>query len=91
MHKVTFQYRLRPTKAQETALEHLLDECRRLHNYLLEQRKRAWEDRAASLTLYDQINSLSDLKRERPSLKDVHSQVLQNCAPHTQAHRGACA
>ncbi len=80
MHKVTFHYRLRPTKAQETALQHLLAECRWLYNHLLEQRKTAYEERSESLTLYDQINILPTLKEQRPSLMRVHSQVLQDVA-----------
>jgi hypothetical protein len=31
MRKATFQYRLYPTKAQETALQHILNECRWLY------------------------------------------------------------
>jgi putative transposase len=80
MHKSTFQYRLYPTAAQETALCRMLEECRWLYNHLLEQRKIAWEERAETLTLYDQINTFPALKTQRPSLSRVHSQVLQNVA-----------
>lgn len=55
-----------------------LDECRWLYNHLLEQRKTVWEERQESPRLYDQLGTLPDLKRERPSLAAVHSQVLQN-------------
>ena len=34
----TFQYRLYPTKAQETKMNATLDECRWLYNHLLEER-----------------------------------------------------
>jgi putative transposase len=80
MHKTTFQYRLRPTKAQETAMQRQLDECRWLYNLLLEQRRIVYEDGGGSLTHYDQTGSLPLLKTLRPSLADVHSQVLQNVA-----------
>lgn len=80
MHKRTFRYRLYPTASQETMLQHTLDECRWLYNHLLEQRKTAWEERQESLTLYDQIKTFPELKDNRPSLKSVHSQVLQNVA-----------
>ena len=76
----TFQYRLRPTKAQECAMQHILDECRWMYNHLLEERKRAWEERQESLSLYEQQETFGALKDVRPSLKHVHSQVLQNVA-----------
>jgi putative transposase len=42
MHK-TYKYRLSPTKQQITALEAQLEECRRLYNAALEERRDAWE------------------------------------------------
>src|SRR5260370_35783454 len=80
MLKKTFQYRLRPTKAQETALQHVLDECRWLYNHLLEERKRAWEERAEALGYYAQNATLTLLKARRPSLTSVYSQTLQDVA-----------
>jgi putative transposase len=80
MHKQTFQFRLYPTPAQESALVHTLDECRWLYNHFLEERKVAWQETRASIGRYDQINRILTLKAERPALGDVHSQVLQNVA-----------
>ena len=57
-----------------------LNECRWLYNHLLEARKTAWEERQETLGLYDQHATLPALKKERPSLATVHSQVLQNVA-----------
>jgi putative transposase len=74
----TFQYRLYPTREQETKLAAALAECRWLYNHFLAARKTAWEERQASLRLYDQLTTLPALKAERPSLATVHSQVLQN-------------
>jgi putative transposase len=76
----TFQYRLYPTAAQERQLTATLDQCRWLYNHLLEERKKAWEERQESLSYVDQANTLPVLKAERPSLAAVHSQVLQNVA-----------
>ena len=76
----TFKYRLYPTPAQETALSHILEECRWLYNRLLEERILAYEACDMSVGLYDQHARLPALKLERPSLSDVHSQVLQNVA-----------
>lgn len=75
-----FQYRIYPTKKQETALQAALEECRWLYNHLLENRKIAYEQRGESLSLYEQQATFGLLKTERPSLKTVHSQVLQNVA-----------
>ena len=57
-----------------------LDECRWLYNHLLEERKALWEEHGESTSLYRQHNELPHLKAERPSLKTVHAQVLQNVA-----------
>ena len=74
----SFQFRLRPTKAQSKLLQGQLDECRWLYNELLSQRKLSYEELEISLSKYQQLMSLPLLKEERPSLKTVHSQVLQN-------------
>jgi putative transposase len=76
----TFKYRLYPTKKQARQMQATLEECRWLWNYLLEQRKTAWKERKESLTYYQQTAILPRLKQQRPSLKHVHSQVLQNVA-----------
>jgi putative transposase len=76
----TFQYRLFPNKKQVNALEATLEECRWLYNHLLGKRRDAWEQDGSSLALYQQQETFSILKHERPSLKRVHSQVLQNVA-----------
>ncbi|WP_395140242.1 RNA-guided endonuclease InsQ/TnpB family protein [Armatimonas sp.] len=75
-----FKYRLYPTKAQQTILTTILQECRWLYNHLLEKRKEAYEANTTTLTLYQQQETYPQLKQERPSLKKTHSQVLQNVA-----------
>jgi putative transposase len=76
----TFKYRLRPTGKQTRAMLATLEECRWLYNYFLEQRRTAWNTRKESLNYYSQAITLPALKRSRPTLKNVHSQVLQNVA-----------
>jgi len=73
-----FQCRLRPTKSQAKLLQAQLDECRLLYNELLSQRKIAHEELNLSISKYQQLMFLPMLKEERPALKTVHSQVLQN-------------
>jgi putative transposase len=75
-----FQYRIYPTKKQETLLNETLEECRWLYNHLLQKRKEAYEQTGKGLTLYQQHATYPMLKQERPTLTKVHSQVLQNVA-----------
>ena len=72
------QYRLFPTKKQTKALEQVLEECRWLYNETLAYRKDAWEQRKARVSWYESKARIPLLKQERPTLKQVHSQVLQN-------------
>ena len=74
----SYKYRLHPTKKQKAVLRQMLDECRWLYNYLLEHRKLAYEELDISLTKYQQLMLLPEIKIERPSLNNVHSQVLQD-------------
>jgi putative transposase len=61
-------------------LKNTLEECRWLYNHLLEEHKRTYEETGKNPGLYTQQARLPALKRERPSLARVHSQVLQNVA-----------
>jgi len=74
----SFRFRLRPTKKQAKALQAQLDECRWLYNELLEQRKLSHEELDITLSKYQQLMFLPLWKEERPTLAQVHSQVLQN-------------
>src|SRR5712691_12975477 len=94
MYKM-YQYRLFPTKKQVHKLNETLNECRWLYNHFLEKRKTTYEQEGQSLSCstyeqegqslscYNQIDTLGLLKQERPILKQVHSQVLQNVAVRT--------
>src|SRR6266571_7965234 len=73
-----YMYRLYPTKKQLKTLETTLEECRWLYNNMLACRKDAWEQEQRSVSYYDSKARIPLLKVERPSLKSVHSQVLQN-------------
>jgi putative transposase len=76
----TFRYRLYPTRRQQTVLRGWLDECRWLYNHFLEVRKTSYEATKTAPGLYDQQKTIPALKKQRPSLATVHSQVLQNVA-----------
>lgn len=59
-------------------LESTLEECRWLYNETLALRKNAWEQEQKHISWYESKSRIPLLKSDRPSLKDVHSQVLQN-------------
>ena len=73
-----YKYRISPTKGQQRILNTMLEECRFVYNQTLAARREAWEQRQESLGLYDTQSLLPPWKADRPSLKLVHSQVLQN-------------
>jgi len=76
----TFKYRIYPTKKQIRIMNQWLEECRWLFNHFLAERKEAWEKEQRSINYHSQATSLPVLKEQRPSLANVHSQVLQNVA-----------
>ncbi len=73
-----YKFRIFPTKAQVTTLEHTLDLCRELYNAALQERRDAYRMVGKSLNYYDQANQLAAIKEERTDLKEAHSQVLQD-------------
>jgi putative transposase len=56
----------------------MLEECRWLYNKTLAYRKDAWEQEQRAADWYETKRRIPLLKGERPALKVVHSQVLQN-------------
>src|SRR5438034_9360705 len=74
----TFVYRMQPTRAQATAMSKMLDQCRWLYNDTLAYRKDAWEREGRNAGWYETKARIPALKPQRPTLKSVHSQVLQN-------------
>ena len=73
-----YRYRLYPTKSQATLLERTLEICRWVYNDTLALRKDAWEQDQRSISRYETNKILTQWKHDRPDLKHVHSQVLQN-------------
>lgn len=73
----TMKYRLYPSNAQRTKMQDALDACRWVYNKTLEVRKKAWEEREESLSLYDTNKMLTQWKREYTWLTQAFSQSLQ--------------
>lgn len=77
MYKV-FKYRLYPSKSQAAKLEWTLRRCEEVYNRLLEEKERVWKDDGRSTTLFDMTGLLVKWKRGDPTLKQVHSSVLND-------------
>src|SRR5215211_7174485 len=73
----TFKYRIYLQNGQRRILTTMLEECRWVYNQTLEAREFAHEN-SIKCGLYDTQAMLPGWKETRPSLKLVHSQVLQN-------------
>lgn len=73
----TYKYRIYLTNGQRRILNTMLEECRWVYNQTLEAREFAYEQ-SIKCGLYDTQAMLPGWKEQRPALKLVHSQVLQN-------------
>jgi putative transposase len=74
----TFQYRLYPTKKQQTRLNAWLALCCETYNAALQERRDAYRLAGISLGFAYQCAELPDCKEVRPELAEVNSQVLQD-------------
>lgn len=73
-----YQYRLYPRKSQIAILDQTLEQCRMTYNRVLAIRKDAWEHEQKRIGYYETKKLLPEWKEEYPSLKNIHSQVLQD-------------
>lgn len=76
--RMTFKYRLYPTKAQRTALERQLDLCRWVYNKTLEVRRDAWQNEQRSLGRHDTSLLLTRWKQGCGWLNEGHAQAMQD-------------
>jgi len=73
-----FKYRIYPTKAQRSKMEQTLELCRWTYNETLAYRKNSFEQEGKSRSKYETHNLLPEWKKNKPELKEVFSQTLQN-------------
>lgn len=76
--RLTYQYRLLPTKAQQTKLNQTLELCRWVYNESLATRKNAWEQEQKSISRYDTFKMIPKWKEQKPELNQVYTQVLRD-------------
>ncbi len=74
----TLQYRLYPTKKQQTMLKQWLALCCETYNAALQERRDAYRMAGISIGYGRQCAELPACKEVRPELADVNSQVLQD-------------
>ncbi len=91
--RISYQYKIKPTKNQRETIDNTLEMLRCQYNYLLAQRlnwyeqNRCYIDRCPLVcylpelkekpNYYNQKASLTQLKKDRTWYKNIHSQVLQ--------------
>lgn len=78
MSKLTFKFRLYPTKQQAEMLAWTLGSCRELYNAALQERRDAWRINRESINFAGQSAQLVEIKQVRPELNGIYSQVLQD-------------
>ncbi len=73
----SFKYRLYPTKVQAIALATWIELTRELYNAALQERRDAYERRKKSVTAFDQMKVLPEIREARPEFKAVPIVVLR--------------
>ncbi|MCK9428670.1 MAG: transposase [Candidatus Omnitrophica bacterium] len=74
----TYKFRAYPNKATEAQTNVVLELCRQMYNLALEQRIMVYKQSKKSLTCYDQINQLPELKKEFTQFNKIPAQSLQD-------------
>ncbi|HEV2238061.1 MAG TPA: transposase [Ktedonobacterales bacterium] len=74
----TYKEKLRPTPAQERALDDVLWRCRTLYNAALEQRIAAYQSGHVTISRFAQEAELKDIREAMPEYAAVHSHILQD-------------
>ena len=73
----TYKYRIYPTKTQVKSLEETLETCRQWYNRCLGDRKEAFQLAGISISKFEQLSRIKDLRRFNPYAAKVNNHVLQ--------------
>ena len=76
--RLTYRYRLYPTKAQEARLNEWLESIRLLYNFALAERRDTYREKKRSVSVYEQKRALPSLKRRFSRYASINAQVLQD-------------
>lgn len=74
----SFKYRIYPSKAQTTCLNNTLALCCELYNAGLQERRDTYKIARKPIHYAEQNKQLTEIKKIRPELNEIHSQVLQD-------------
>lgn len=73
-----YKFKIRASQAIKRKFETTLGLCCELYNGGLQERRDAWRMAGKTVRYVEQANQLPEIKRLRPELNDIHSQVLQH-------------
>jgi putative transposase len=73
-----YRYRLHPTRAQEAILHATLWRLRELYNAALQERRDAYQKGGVSISAYQQMAQLKDVRAEREDIAAIHVHLLQD-------------
>ena len=76
--RLTYKFRIYPTKRQIALLDGTLAGCCELYNAALQERRDAWCINRESINFAGQSAQLVEIKQVRPELNGIYSQVLQD-------------
>ncbi|MDD5591575.1 MAG: transposase [Dehalococcoidales bacterium] len=78
----TFKYRVNANKQTMANAESWLNLCRQLYNACLEQRIIAYKTSRKSISKYEQMRQVTELRHEFPEYKDIDAQCLTEVVKH---------
>lgn len=79
MIRKSYKFRIYPNKVTAKKLQWVLDRARELYNAALSERRDAWEYTKKSISCFDQIKDLPEIKAIiRPEYQEIGAHVLQD-------------
>jgi len=73
-----YKYRIYPTKDQKVLLDKHFGACRFIYNLALETKQSAYIGNKITLSAFDLMKQMTELKQDLSWLKEVNAQALQN-------------
>lgn len=73
-----YRYRLYPTRAQDVALRETLYRLRELYNACLQERRDSYRKFGVTISGYQQMAELREVRHLRPEYKAIHVHLLQD-------------
>ncbi len=74
----SYKFKIKTSKSVESKFEQTLNLCRELYNSALQERRDAWKLSRISINYHIQRAQLPDIKKNRPEIEEIYSQILQD-------------